>query len=808
MKTNPTVCLRLRLPVACFLAALVLAALILPAPLLAVPPGGTQRLASPDAVPEGLGAADWSSIRQQVEQQRHAVVAVEGGHQARNPGQQWQTRFDGRGFLTQPDAGGWQWGLELQSYGFAGHECAVANQPRVSAAGQRVTYDWDATLQEWFINDTRGLEHGFIIKERPASATTLNSQPPVLRSFSEGGSTLKLLLAVRGDLRPEVESDGRGVRFVDAQGAVLLTYSGLKVTDADGKILPSRFTALASRPTPLVTLLVDERGARYPLTIDPIAQQAYLKASNTGGSDYFGLSVAVSGDTVVVGAGAEDSAATGVNGNQSDNSAGGSGAAYVFVRSGTTWSQQAYLKASNTGAGDFFGGSVAVSGDTIVVGAYVEASAAIGVNGNQSDNSAGASGAAYVFVRSGTTWSQQAYLKASNTEAYDNFGSRVAVSGDTVVVGAQQEASAATGVNGNQSDNSASGSGAAYVFVRNGTTWSQQAYLKASNTEAYDNFGSSVAVSGDTIVVGAEFEASAATGVNGNQSDNSASGSGAAYVFVRSGTTWSQQAYLKASNTGAYDTFGYSVAISGDTVVVGAGNEDSAATGVNGNQSDNSAGDSGAAYVFVRSGTTWSQQAYLKASNTGANDYFGYSAAVSGDTVVVGAQQEGSATTGVNGNQSDNSASNSGAAYVFVRSGATWSQQAYLKASNTGANDSFGVSVAVSGDTVVAGARFEDSNATGVSGNQSDNSASNSGAAYIFAGLPIAPTLNLAPDGSGGLFIRGAAHAGLSYQLLRAPTVTGPWSSIATNTAPPSGLVEFHDTTPLSGQAFYRTIQP
>ena len=175
----------------------------------------------------------------------------------------------------------------------------------------------------------------------------------------------------------------------------------------------------------------------------------------------------------------------------------------------------------------------------------------------------------------------------------------MAVSGDTVVVGAENEDSNATGVNCDQSDNSAPTSGAAYVFVRNGTTWSQQAYLKASNTEASDNFGGSVAVSGDTVVVAARSERSNATGVNGDQSDNFATASGAAYVFVRNGTSWSQQAYLKASNTGAGDTFGVSVAVSGDTVVVGAEKEDSNATGVNGNQSDNSAVLAGAAYVFT-----------------------------------------------------------------------------------------------------------------------------------------------------------------------------------------------------------------
>jgi hypothetical protein len=182
----------------------------------------------------------------------------------------------------------------------------------------------------------------------------------------------------------------------------------------------------------------------------------------------------------------------------------------------------------------------------------------------------------------------------------------VAISGETVVVGAREEDSNATGVNGNQSDNSAHASGAAYVFVRSGTSWSQQAYLKASNAEEDDQFGQSVAISGETVVVGAVGERSNATGVNGDQSDNSISGAGAAYVFVRSGTSWSQQAYLKASNTLAIDIdnpeqFGFSVAISGETVVVGAPYEHNNATGVNGNgyNRDETANSSGAAYVFT-----------------------------------------------------------------------------------------------------------------------------------------------------------------------------------------------------------------
>ncbi len=538
-----------------------------------------------------------------------------------------------------------------------------------------------------------------------------------------------------------------------------------------------------------------------------IAQQAYLKASNTRQNSVFGVAVASSGDTIVVGAFQEASSATGVNGNQSDHSAAGAGAVYVFVRDAFGgWSQQAYLKASNTEAEDYFGISVAMSGNTIVVGAYGEDSNATGVNGNQTNNSAFLSGAAYVFVRDGTTWSQQAYLKASNTRQVHRFGGAVAISGDTVVVGAYLEDSNSTGVNSNQSDTNAPASGAAYVFVRTGTNWSQQAYLKASNTGINDSFGYSARVSGDTVVVGAFGESSNATGVNGNPNNNSAPAAGAAYVFVRSGTSWTQQAYLKASNAEANDLFG-SVAVSGDTIVVGAPLESSNATGVNGNQTNNSASQSGAAYVFVRNGTAWSQQAYLKASNTEANDDFGRSVSISGDTVVIGAARESSNATGVDGDPNNNSAGNSGAAYAFVRSGTNWIEKAYLKASNTGANDDFGSSVSLSDDTVAIGANGEASNFTGVNGNQNDNSAVNAGAAYVFNGLSVGRPIVIAPDNSGGYFIRINGITGFRYQLQRSPSVTGPWTNDATLTALSPGLIEFHDTNSPQGQVFYRTVQ-
>jgi hypothetical protein len=745
--------------------------------------GVAPAVAGEECVPKGLSASDWSSIRAAYEANRHAAFAVEGGYQVRNPGQQWRTSFDGRGFLTTPDTGGWTWGLRLVSYGREYAERTVAAPTGIEAAGTRVAYAWSEGLTEWYINDQRGLKHGYTVHQRP----------------EVGAGLLRFTLAVRGDLCPQVRRNGRGVSFISTNGAAVVIYSGLKVLDADGAAVPAWFEAAGEG----LALSVDDRAARYPLTIDPFAQQAYLKASNTAAFDGFGDSVAISGDTVVVGAPHEDSNATGVNGNQTDNSMFDAGAAYVFVRSGETWSQQAYLKASNSDVSDLFGSSVAISDDTVVVGAYTEASNATGVNGNQTDNSLLNAGAVYVFARAGTTWSQQAYLKASNTGIGDNFGYSVAVSGDTILVGALSEDSNAVGVNGNQADNSATNSGAVYVFIRSagGTTWSQQAYLKASNTDSQDGFGYSVALSGDTAVVGAFREASSATGVNGNQGDNSAIYAGAAYVFFRRGTTWIQQAYLKASNTASSDTFGCSVAISGDTVVVGAYGEDSNATGVNGNQADNSATESGAAYVFARTGTVWSQQAYLKASNTGADDQFGRSVAVSGDAVVVGAWHESSSATGVNGNPCDDSASESGAAYVFMRTGTIWNSQAYLKASNAGAGDQFGWSVAISGDTVVVGAHDEDSNATGVNGNQGDNSASSAGAAYVFPltgscdgnqpGITQQPSGQSAVSGGAATFIVAATSPPglepLAYQwrkngvnLVNGGAISGATSAILT----------------------------
>ena len=485
---------------------------------------------------------------------------------------------------------------------------------------------------------------------------------------------------------------------------------------------------------------------------DLSAVAVYVKASNTGTLDQFGGSIALAGDgnTLAIGARFEDSGLLGVTAGvvselTAGNAAADSGAVYVLIRNGTVWGQQAYVKPVNVGtsaAGDSFGSSLALSGDgnTLAVGAPLEDSGTTGINSTADELAPGA-GAVYVLTRSGGIWSHQAYVKPLNTGtsgAGDNFGVSVALSNDgsTLAVGAPLEDSNTTGFN-TPPNEFATDSGAVYVFTRDAMgTWLQQAYVKASDTAGGDNFGFTVALSadGNTLAVGAPLEDS-----------GTAADAGAVYVFTRAAGVWTEQQYIKAAFPGAGDRFGTSVSLSadGNTLAVGAPSEDSAALGVGGNQIDdcgaaapaNCASDSGAAYVFARSGSVWSQQVYLKASNTGPGDNFGSSVALSGDgnALMVGAINEDGSATGTGGT-SNELATDSGAVYAYTRSGTVWTPQSYVKASNTGAGDGFGVSVALSSDgsTRAIGAQFEDGNATGIGGNQGNNSVPDAGAVYIY----------------------------------------------------------------------------
>jgi hypothetical protein len=459
-------------------------------------------------------------------------------------------------------------------------------------------------------------------------------------------------------------------------------------------------------------------GSSYAIAIDGRAYD-YLKAATARPDASLGRTMAISGDTLVVGATYETSGATGVDGNQNDSSAIDSGAAYVFRRTAAGWSQEAYLKASNTRANASFGHAVAISGDTIVVGAESETSAATGVGGNQADTSAMDAGAAYVFVRSGNKWSQQAYLKASNARATSRFGSAVGIDGDTIVVGASSESSAAAGVDGDQADTSSPSRGAAYVFGRAGTTWAQKAYLKASDL-GYGRFGWSAAVSGDTIAVGA----SGGGGAN----------KGTVTLFTRSGATWSTQAVVIAEQAQPVTGFGKAVALSadGNALVVGASSDWSKSAS---EPTDLSVPYSGAAYVFRRtSGTsTWTREAYLKAKVTRESAAFGDSVAIMGDTIVIGASGDASGATGFDGNAADVSSPASGAAHVFRRSGVAWVPATYVKAPRARPSLQLGSSVAIGSDgAVIVGAPGDESAATGIDGDESSSGVRGSGAVFAF----------------------------------------------------------------------------
>ncbi len=415
------------------------------------------------------------------------------------------------------------------------------------------------------------------------------------------------------------------------------------------------------------------------------SQSSYIKANNPGATDQFGYAIKLSGDgsTLAVSAFYEDSNSSGLNGAQNDLDVD-TGAVYLFKKTAGTWNQVAFIKASNSRQGTRFGYSLDLSDDgkVLVVGAPAEDSRSSGIN-SIGDYLAGLnydSGAAYVFREDNNTWSQRAYIKASNAGEVDEFGWDVSISGngEYLAVGARREKSAATGIGGNQLDDSLYNAGAVYVFSQQNNNWSQQAYIKASNTGYGDTFGSAVSLNedGSILAIGATSERSSATGINGDESDNSQGGdAGAVYVFNRSNTSWKQEAYIKAStSSGKY--FGNSVSLSdsGDQLAVGAYYESGMATGVGGYESFGGARASGSAYTFVKRLGIWEQQAYIKASNTGGpigteviGDQFAWRLALSGDgrSLAVSAPREDSNATGIDNDGNDNTSPNSGAAYIY-----------------------------------------------------------------------------------------------------------------------------------------------
>ncbi|KAA3664513.1 MAG: hypothetical protein DWQ04_05355 [Chloroflexi bacterium] len=453
---------------------------------------------------------------------------------------------------------------------------------------------------------------------------------------------LQIEMAVSGGLTPVLNNSG--ILFQNASGKTVLRYDRLYVVDATGQEIPAR------------------------LTIGPAASSEQANLQFTIRNSQFIIQIVV-----------DDTHA-------------------VYPLTIDPWLESTILRASDAQIADHFGHAVAVDGDTAVIGAVFEDGGA----GDPASNS----GAAYVFTRSGGVWSEQAILRASDAHEDDEFGNAVAVSGDTVVIGAHNEEAGAAFLHYD--------SGAAYVFTRSGGVWSEQAILRASDAQERDWFGGAVAVSGDTAVIGA-------TGEDGGAGDPNYD-SGTAYVFTRRGDVWSEQAILRASDAQVDDGFGRVVAVDGDTAIIGTASEDGGA----GDPSYNS----GAAYVFTHSGGVWSEQVILRASDAQERDAFGYAVAVDGDTVVIGARSE----DGTSGDRNYDS----GAAYVFTRSGGVWSERAILRASDAQEDDEFGNAVAVSGDTAIIGAHLED-------GGVGDPNY-NSGTVYTFLLVPDASVSIAAND--------------------------------------------------------------
>lgn len=380
-------------------------------------------------------------------------------------------------------------------------------------------------------------------------------------------------------------------------------------------------------------------------------QQTRLSAADPESQAEFGWSVAISGNTAVVGARNDDP-------DLGSGPLANAGAAYVFVRSGSNWIQQAKLVARNARAGDTFGISVAIDGDTLVVGAT-------GVDLDDADEA----GAAYVFVRQGATWKQKARLVAKNPAEDDNFGASVAIDGITIVVGAD-----AHDLGGVLID-----SGAAYVFIQRSGSWDQKAMLVSTDIGLGDYFGTSVAISGQRIVVGATQ--ANLTGTRGN---------GSAYIFKGGGNTWMQEAILAAENGRDGDFFGQSVAIFNDTAVVGALFTDP-------DLGNGRITNAGAAYVFTPRGGTWRQQARLLPEDASSFSYFGQAVAIYGNKIAVGAN--GRAQAGYK---------DAGATYLFTRTGREWDQQTFIVPDSISDDDNFGNAVAISGDRVLVGANGRD----------------------------------------------------------------------------------------------------
>jgi hypothetical protein len=520
-------------------------------------------------------------IRAHLEQEHLTIRrAAEGNFEALNPRMNSSLHFTDKGAVfSKSGAGapGWQFGISLARYGYAGHLQATG-AGALQAEANRLSYRRGG-MEEWYVNTPGGVEQGFTLAQAP-----------------KGGQAGDLVfdIAVSGSLAPRLSEDKGRLLLCDSAGAAVLTYSKLAAFDADGRKLPSAMS-LAGPEGRTIRLSVDDTGAAYPVVVDPLVQSAKLTADDAAAFDYFGYTVSISGDLAVVGA------------RQDDDGGSNSGAAYIFARDqggADNWGQVQKLTVDDAEAYDYFGHSVSISGDLAVVGAPND------------DDGGSNSGAAYIFARDqggADNWGQVQKLTADDAEASDRFGRTVSISGDLLMVGAPND------------DDGGSNSGAAYIFARDqggADNWGQVQKLSAVDAEAGDEFGYNVSISAGLAVVGAPYE------------DDGGSSSGSAYIFAQDqggADNWGQVQKLSADDAGIGDEFGYTVSISGDLVVVGAPNDDDG--GGNSGSAYIFAQDQGGA-------DNWGQVQKLTADDAADGDCFGWSVSISGDLAMVGAPYE------------------------------------------------------------------------------------------------------------------------------------------------------------------------
>jgi hypothetical protein len=529
--------------------------------------------------------------------------------------------------------------LSLHALGYGEGLSAVAPVAPIAQAN-RVEYCRE-TLTEWYVNGPFGLEQGFTLESPPSPR---DSGP------------LTLALSITGDLTPSLEAESH--RLVLERGSAALSYGALSAVDSAGRELPVRLELAEGA----LRLRIDDADARYPIVIDPFIQKATLVASDGKPEDFFGVSVAISGDTIVVGA---------YNPPHLDDFL--PGAAYVFVKSPSGWlgtlTESAKLTGSDADSGSWFGISVAAKGDVIVVGASLHT---VGANNSQ--------GAAYVFVKPPTGWTgvltEGAKLIASDGSAHDEFGRFLDVDGDTVVVGVPLD-----DLGGHDAQ------GSAYVFAKPLNGWTgvitESAKLTASDGAEVDQLGQGIGVSGDTVAAGAFGHGGFKIVIGpGGPEFVPISTVGVVYVFVKPPAGWSgaltENAKLKASDGDQSDALGISVAVNGDNVFAGA-------PGL-------VFGREGSAYVFVKPGSGWAgtltETAKLTASDAAFDDHFGSRVAVAGSTALIGARS----TSG-----------SPGTAYLFVEPNAGWAGALTETEKVSSSSVPFCCTVAFGGNTIVVG---------------------------------------------------------------------------------------------------------